>query len=189
MVRTSLLVLALAAAGTFPGLASAAPCAPDADGPPRLTFTAAYFGETIFHPGLMAGVEYRLVEDDWGTLFVTGNLGSYVHVRNHVGVFLDSEFGYRFTYASGYELEALAGIGYLHTFLDAPVYEVDDAGHVERVFDAGRPHFMPTLSLGTAWQFEHVAPFLRLQTFGQYPFNHELLLHFALLLGARFWWE
>jgi hypothetical protein len=188
MLRTPFVFLLLAASALAPSSVQAAPaCA--ADEPPPITFHAAYFGETVFHPGLMVGAEYRLLEEDWGTLFVTGNLGTYVHVRNHVGVFLDSEFGYRFTYANGYELEALAGLGYLHTFLDAPVYEVDDQGHVERVTDAGRPHFMPTLSLGTGWQLEHVAPFLRLQVFGQYPFNHELLAHFALLLGARFWWE
>jgi hypothetical protein len=190
MLRASLVFFALAACSVRPLRVRAAPaCTVDDAAPPRLSFSAAYFGELIFHPGVMAGLEYRLIDAEWGTLFATANLGSYVHVRNHVGVFLDSEFGYRFTYAGGYELEALAGLGYLHTFLAAPVYEVDDAGHVGRVFDAGRPHFMPTFSLGTGWRFERLAPFLRLQAFGEYPFNHQLLPHFALLLGARFWLE
>jgi hypothetical protein len=196
MLRSSLLVIALAATALHPTHVRAQPASTAGDDArsddvprPRLSFRAAYFGETIFHPGLMAGVEYRLLDGDWGALFVTGNLGSYVHVRNHVGAFLDSELGYRFTYASGYQLEALAGLGYLHTFLAAPVYEVDAAGHVNRVFDAGRPAFMPTFALGTGWRFDKFAPFLRLQAFGQYPFNHQLLPHAALLLGARFWLE
>jgi len=189
MARTLSVLLALAASSLHASPARAAPSAVDEPAPPRLTFSLAYFGEFLFHPGAMGGVEYSLLDRPWGTLFVTGNLGLYVHVRNHVGVFVDSEFGYRHTFGSGYELEALAGLGYLHTFLAAPVYEVDDAGHVDKVVNGGRPHIMPTFSVGTGWRFEHVAPFLRVQAFGEYPFNRHLLMHFALLLGARFGWK
>jgi hypothetical protein len=44
---------------------------------------------------------------------------------------------------------------------------------------------MPSASLGFGFTLPTVAPFLRVETFGQYPFNNSLLPHFALVLGVR----
>jgi hypothetical protein len=157
----------------------------------RFAFSAAYFGELMLHPGVLFGVEYRLAPSvstvtPRTRLLLAGNLGGYVHVRNHVGALADAELGVRHGFGSGPFVDAFAGLGYLHTVLAAPVYEVSDDGRVSRVSDFGRPAFMPVISLGTGYETRTLAAFLRVETFGQYPFNRHLLPHAALLLGLRF---
>jgi len=156
----------------------------------RIAFSAAYLGELLLHPGLLVGAEYRLAPSAAASprgplLLLAGNVGSYVHVRNHVGVMADAELGFRYGFRSGWFADGFAGLGYLHTFLAAPVYEVDDAGHVEHVTDFGRPAFMQVLSAGGGFEKHGLAGFARFETFGQYPFNQHLLPHFALVLGVR----
>jgi len=198
-LSSCLLSLALAGSLVFSTPAHAAsdelgtartPAAKDAAGSSRLAFSAAYLGELVFHPGALVGVEYRLAPAKrvaargWELSFAS-NLGSYVHVRNHVGMLIDAELGARYGFRSGVFVDGFAGVGYLHTFLAAPVYEVDAAGHAERVTDLGRPAFMPVLSAGGGYQTRTLAGFLRFETFGQYPFNQHLLPHVAVLVGAR----
>lgn len=146
-------------------------------------YTVGYLGELAFHPGVIAGVELP-VRSRVGTIVVASNVGTYVHVRNHVGASIDVESGYRYTLRR-VTLDALAGIGYLHTFLAAPVYEVDDAGEVTRTTDLGRPSFMPMISVGVGLALARFAPYLRIVAFGQYPFNRHLLPHAAVVLGVR----
>jgi len=162
----------------------------DASASSRLAFSAAYLGELVFHPGALVGIEYRLApairREARGTeLLFAPNLGSYLHVRNHLGFMADAELGVRHGFRSGVFVDGFAGVGYLHTFLAAPVYEVDALGHAERVTDLGRPAFMPVLSAGGGYQTRALAGFLRFETFGQYPFNQHLLPHVAVLVGIR----
>ncbi|WNG33113.1 hypothetical protein F0U61_05400 [Archangium violaceum] len=161
------------------------------ESPTRLPLTVAYFGETLVHPGLTVGTELSLVRGDVGAVVLTGNLGGYVHPRNHVGLFASAEMGGRLTAPFGLYGELLVGAGYLHSFLQGPVYEVSRDGSVLPAADAGRPAVMPTASLGLGWDLQRngVAPlalFTRLTLFGQFPFNQRLLPHAAVQLGVRF---
>jgi hypothetical protein len=143
-------------------------------------------GEFLLHPGVVAGLETPLTDRSAGgfELCLAGDVGSYVHVRNHVGAFVDATVGGRHVGRSGFLAEAFVGAGYLHTFAASPVYTVTD-GEVDRIVDAGRPAFMPTASLGVGLEREAFTPFFHVQGFGQYPFNHHLLPHVALVLGVR----
>jgi len=170
-------------------LASVTARAQESDPTRRPELSVAYFGEFLLHPGVLVGMSVPLAGKGTGavhhTVVVAGNAAGYVHIRNHTGVLVDAEVGIRLTSRSRFRFEGFAGLGYLHTFLDGPVYAVDDDG-VDRVVDRGRPSFMPTASVGVGWQRPRYAPFLRVQAFGQYPFNHHLLPHVALLPGVRF---
>jgi len=187
---TAFVALTPCAHAATPDASTATLSSSEGRGSHRLAYSAAYFGEWIFHPGLEAGLEYRLSAKDrgrtrGGSVLFASNLASYVHVRNHTGLRLDAELGYRYTFRSGFFADGFVGAGYLHTFLGAPVYTVSDDGKVERVADWGRPAFMPLASLGCGLQLGEWAPFLRLESFGQYPYNRHVLPHFALLLGLR----
>jgi hypothetical protein len=149
--------------------------------PLPLSPTVALMGEFLLHPGVLVGVETPIAGDN---VLLAAHAGGYVHVRNHVGARVDLEVGARHTAPTGLFVEGFAGVGYLHTFAAAPVWVVDDGGAHE-IADAGHPAFMPTLTLGTGWQGPRVAPFVRVQGFGQFPFNHHLLPHVALMLGVR----
>ena len=150
-----------------------------------VTAQVGVMGEFLFHPGGFVGVEARVLGRGRGELLVAGNVASYVHVRNHVGLMIWPELGGRVRVGRRVGLEAFGGVGYLHTFLAAPLYTIDDGGTVHRTRDRGRASFMPTGSVGVSVATKHVIPFFRIQTFGQYPFNHSMLLHFAVLVGVR----
>jgi hypothetical protein len=149
--------------------------------PLPLSPTVALMGEFLLHPGVLVGVETPVAGEH---VLLASHVGGYVHVRNHVGARADVELGARHTSRSGMFVEGFAGVGYLHTFAASAVWVVeDDAAH--RIADAGHPAFMPTLTVGAGWQGPRVAPFVRVQAFGQLPFNHHLLPHAALMLGVR----
>jgi hypothetical protein len=142
--------------------------------------SVAVMGEFLTHPGVVAGLEHPVSEH----VVLAWNIGSYAHVRNTVGVFTDVEAGLRHTFPSRLAIEGFAGVGYLHTFVQGPVYVVEDDA-VDHVTDLGRPSFMPTLRFGVAAVREKVTPFVNVEGFGQYPFNTQVLPHVALLVGVR----
>ena len=142
--------------------------------------SVALMGEFLTHPGVVVGLEHPVSEH----VVLAWNLGTYVHVRNTVGAFTDLEAGARHEFPSRLVLEGFAGVGYLHTFVQGPVYVVEDDA-VERVTDPGRPSFMPTLRFGVAAAREKLTPFVNVQGFGQYPFNTQVLPHMALVVGVR----
>lgn len=150
-----------------------------------VTAQVGVMGEFLFHPGGFVGVEGRAFGRGRGELLVAGNVAAYVHPRNHVGLMIWPELGGRLRVGRRVGLEAFGGLGYMHTFLAAPLYTIDASGTVHRTHDRGRPSFMPTGSVGVSVATKHVIPFFRLQTFGQYPFNQSMLLHFAVLVGVR----
>jgi hypothetical protein len=157
-------------------------------GPSRPALSVAYFGENATHPGLLLGAELALAEAGPHRLLVGTHLGGYRHPRYTLAAFAGTELGYRFTFDFGLRAELLAGAGYLHTLLDAPVFAPGAHGGMAQVSDAGRSAFMPSTAVGLGWHFDRqhqgrLALFARLQAFWQYPFNAGFLFHPALQVG------
>ncbi|MBN2379969.1 hypothetical protein JXM67_09240 [candidate division WOR-3 bacterium] len=147
------------------------------------------------YPGLSAGTEYVYKEGNWGQIHQTGNLGFYVNTVTGTGIFLQTDFGYRYTAPFGLFGEASVGAGYMHQFSPRQGFELDSNGEYVEALDYGRPG--ATLGFGTALGFEigkilhlrgPVAPFIRYQWFIQVPYLPDLeagpqsLLH----AGVRF---
>ncbi|HEX8656373.1 MAG TPA: hypothetical protein VF690_02495 [Hymenobacter sp.] len=155
----------------------------------RSAVTVGYFGETVTHPGLFAGYEHNLRPQKRYQLLLAATVGGYVHRRNHAGLFSEVGLGQRLHFRSGFFLEQFIGIGYLHTFLNGgPIYEVNDKGEVSERNNLGRPHLMPSISLGFGWNVAHseklpLLVFVRPRAFWQYPFNSYALPHLALQAG------
>ncbi len=151
------------------------------------SFSAAYWGEMILHPGLRFGWERRFLGTERHALVGGAVLGGYFHFRNHLALAVSLEGGYRFTTSSTFHLELLGGLGYLHTFVHGAVY-TPQGERFEKVIDLGRPHVMPVLALGGGWHgagwlLPAGRRFVRLQFFGQYPFDGFLLPHLAVEIG------
>ena len=164
-------------------------------------FSVSYFGQGYSHYGVKIGTEYPLwTKEKIKTkkslkeihknklIFVTGNVGCYIHRRNTVGVFINSEIGYRKTRKNGFMYEFLLGLGYLHSFLQGDTYEVNADGSVKQVFLAGRSSFMPALCGGIGYDFDyryhkHFSVFLKPGFFVQYPFNTALAARTSIELG------
>jgi len=163
--------------------------------------SVSYFGQGYSHYGVKIGTEYplwtkeklktkkNLIEINKNKLvFVTGNIGCYIHKRNNVGLFVNSEIGYRKTRNKGFKYEFLFGLGYLHTFLQGDTYEVYDNGSVKKVLLAGRSSLMTSLSCGLGYDFDyyyhkHFSLFLKPGFFVQYPFNTALAARTTIELG------
>lgn len=150
----------------------------------------SYFGETLTHPGIEIGYEINFYK----ALIFTASIGTYIHQRNHVGLFLSSGLNWRHTFSIGYSMEFGLGLGYLHTWAHGGnIYTVDDNGNVSLKQNFGRPHFMPIVRLGLlGWDFRKKTNIpLRLNAdiigFGQYPFNSFMMPHVAIRIGGTYY--
>jgi hypothetical protein len=156
-----------------------------------IPINVSYLGETITHPGLVVGYENSFYKG----FNVTVSIGTYVHQRNHTGLFLNGGLNWRHTFPIGYSPEIGIGLGYLHTWAHGgPVYVVDDGGSVSTK-STGRGHFMPSVKLGIlGWDLRKKTDIpMRVNTdiviFGQYPFNNYMMPHAALKVGATYYFD
>lgn len=119
----------------------------------------SYFGHYGFHPGLKIGTQY-----DWRSwekrkekkkrtkvktksLFVSPQLGMYVHPGNHTGLLLNADFGYqrvkdRFGFYSAWSV----GLGYLTQFNAGTTYVRESDGSITAKKWASKGYFLPTLN-------------------------------------------
>ena len=155
-----------------------------------MAINISYFGETFFRPGIAIGYENTFFK---GFNF-TVSIGTYVHQRNHTGLFLNGGLNWRHTFPIGYSMEFGIGLGYLHTWPHGgTIYTVNDTGDVSVKKNYGLPHFMPSVKLGLlGWDFRKKTNIpLRLNSdiiiFGQLPYNSYILPHIALNIGGTYY--
>jgi hypothetical protein len=158
----------------------------------NIPINVSYFGETIIHPGIEIGYENTFFK----SFNFTISIGTYIHQRNHVGLFINTGFNWRHTFPIGYSMEFGLGLGYLHTWEHGgDTYIVDDNGNVSVKTKYGHPHFMPIIKLGLlGWDFRQKMNIpIRLNCdviiFGQYPFNNYIMPHAALKFGATYYFS
>jgi hypothetical protein len=167
----------------------------------------AYYGEYFSHYGLKITTELPLLTKDKvktknsgkivnkrKEVFVTGNIGGYVHKRNHVALFVGSEIGYRKTRKNGFKYEFLLGLEYLHTFLQGDTYEVNDEGEVKKVNLAGQSNLMVPFSLGFGYDFNYhykkpISISIKPGFFIQYPYNIAIALRPTIDLGIYYYFK
>jgi hypothetical protein len=166
---------------------------------PPIEWRGAYAGEMITHPGAAIGLAQVLtMSQTWSgfrhALVLTPEIGWYDHPRNNIGVFCDVALGWRLSHRSGAQFSVSAGAGYLRTWLDGRVYEVDDSG-VHRVRDWGRSNLMLSLPVEFGWylplaqQGRWIKPFLQLTPFVRYPYNGTFLPQGLMEIGIAFPWS
>jgi hypothetical protein len=156
----------------------------------EIPITGSYFGETLLHPGIYLGSEWPVRKN----LVVGYGLGTYLHCKHHLGLFLSGDFSWRKTFRPGYTICFGLGIGYLHTWPHGgKIYSVDENGNIESVTNWGQPSVMPSLKLGLlGWDFRQKTSFpcrifADVVIFGQYPYNDYIMPHAALSLGATYY--
>jgi hypothetical protein len=167
----------------------------------------SYYGENISHYGLKIATEFPvLVKDKLKVkdndkiinkrkeIFITGNIGGYVHKRNHLAVFIGSEIGYRKTRKKGFKYEFLLGLGYLHTFLQGDTYEVSDDGDVKKVNFAGQSNLMIPFSLGFGYDFNFfykkpISVSIKPGFFIQYPYNIAVAVRPTIDFGIYYYFN
>lgn len=169
-----------------------------------LSLNFSYFGQGSTHYGLKVGTEYTLAQklkskvrkngvviDKKKEIFATANVGWYVHKRNHVGVFINSEIAYRKTRKNGFNWGLYLGAGYLHTFLQGDAYSVTDNNEVEKIPLAGQSNFIHSLSfsIGKDFGFKGTKPFafqVKRNFFLQTPHNTTSRLLGSMEVGITY---
>ena len=111
-----------------------------------------YFGHMGTHPGIVLEYETERMFSGEASIPVRLDLGYYVHKRNHNGLFLDINYGFRQYFNSGFYVEESIGFGVLFSTLNSDgVYEVDDRGLVSEASRFNQPDFMPSVTLGIGY--------------------------------------
>jgi hypothetical protein len=157
----------------------------------------SYFGETLTHYGLRAGVEQpfggsertlangRVARTEW---LASVSLAVFRHPHNHLGLALLPEILWRHTGGTGWMVQAGLTPGVIRTFYEGKTFQPGPDGGWERVRFAGQWGALPGASLGGGWEFARQSgqPFTLytgLSTFAQYPYNEKALGRFALEVG------
>lgn len=109
--------------------------------------TMGYYNDKFGNHGMRVGYESPVWQNFLvGTepvslkhaLILKANINFYNHKRHHKGLSFNVTIGYRFTSKSGLIVEPLhIGTGYMHSFLDGKVYEVNPDGGFQEVKMAG----------------------------------------------------
>jgi hypothetical protein len=115
------------------------------------------------HPGVSAGMEFAYNRSELNRWFQTAKLGLLYHQYSQTALQLYSEGGYRRAIWRGTSAEMRLGAGYLHSFTDVEIFELDPDGTYARVSRFGRPQFMAGAALGLGYTFQKAAHPWRLQ--------------------------
>ena len=153
---------------------------------------AGYFGHTGTHPGVVLEYEIEKMYSKKASLPIRADIGVYSHPRNHVGLFVDLNVGFRRYFKSGIFLEESIGIGALGTFLNSDgVFKVDDIGNVSDGSRFIAVDLMPSLTLGIGFDLtknrdRKTLIWLRPKIFWQYPHKTTSTFHPAIQLGLTY---
>lgn len=157
----------------------------------KFLYDVSYFGRNITHPGISVSVNYRFYESNKSdtlhlrihSLFLSKNkFALYYHKNNHLGLLMVSELAYQLIFKKGIYVELAIGVGYLRTFYDVKVFEVDNKGHVKRIPIAGANYFSPNYALGLGkyyWNKKSkiTSWYVNLGAYYMYPFNTKFLIN------------
>jgi hypothetical protein len=157
----------------------------------------AYFGESFTHYGLKGGYSINLRSVDKQTkkgrsvsnaLAFTPGLAIYRHAHNHVGLIVMPDVSYRRKNEKGRIFEAGISPGLFRSVLEGKVYEVNEAGELEKLTLAGRTAFMPTVFIGIGKDLSvkkgiELSWYTRLNVMKQIPYNASSLTRIAFEIG------
>lgn len=159
-----------------------------------------YFGHYYFHPGIKIGTQY-----DWRewekrkerkkktvlkskSLFISPQLGFYVHPKNHSGLLINADFGYqRVKDTRGFYSAYSIGLGYLTQFNAGTTYVSNDDGSITTKKFASRGYFMPTLNMEFGQQINEKMGYYSKFTLGaKLPYNTGFSAETFIELGMKF---
>jgi hypothetical protein len=153
-----------------------------------LSVSVSFFGETLSHPGIAVGLTYDILDAGVYSLSLKSQAGLYIHPRNHSAVFLLGGIANRLDGDSGFTFDLSLQAGILESIPGGTVYERSGSGGIEMAGSPGALRFMAMAGLGFAWRLRvaggsSFSPFIRLNAFGEYPFNGYLYPHVAAEAG------
>lgn len=120
--------------------------------------------------------------------------GYYYHHDLNQVAFIAWKPKFELRFSDTFNVHAVLGLGYAHSFLTQPSYRFEDGGYVKKA-NWGSPHFMPSIGLGTGFHFDKlfdvpIELFVRYEAFGLAPYKPKGSLPFTpntmLGLGIKY---
>lgn len=150
-----------------------------------------YLGENLSHPGGFLTIEYPFSFRRRSYIEARFELGGYLHPRNSWALLVQGGIGFGTILSCGFYTGLSVGLGYVHTFLAAPLYAVlgSPSGNVSlQIPDYGQPGFLVDMTGRIGWDWGSLGvpmrTFVAFKTFGRLPYNGMILPHFALQAGV-----
>jgi len=119
---------------------------------------------------------------------VKGNIGFFYHKKIESAIYLNGEYNQYFKLHKNIRIGWVGGIGYLHGFYPAEIYELDtNNGEFEKATEFGKSRF--TVHTGIGMQFPNgsdLEPFIRQDFMLEFPHSREfgVLPHSLLKIGV-----
>ncbi|MEL6254122.1 MAG: hypothetical protein AAFR87_19085 [Bacteroidota bacterium] len=158
----------------------------------KLRLGLGYYGETIFHPGIIVHAESDLLQKQKLSVPIRVGMGYYFHRYNHQALFADLVLGIRWHLGSRIYTGLSGGIGLMNSWhhSDHGVFKVGENGDIQRISSFAGIDFMPSINAEIAYKLKrdsvHKSIWLRPIVFFQNKVNDTVLLHFAMALGYTF---
>jgi hypothetical protein len=144
------------------------------------------------HPGVTIGTAFKYNDSERHEIFQTVKLGYLYHRYSQHAAQLYTEGAYRFNFKNGIGIGPLLGLGYLHSFPDTQIFELQENGEYEKKISFGKPQVMATVAVEAGYTFSisearPVRVFMNYQFWLQFPFVRQyvpLLPNTALHVGV-----
>ncbi|MEM6297305.1 MAG: hypothetical protein AAF740_01305 [Bacteroidota bacterium] len=141
------------------------------------------------HPGLEVKATLRQVEKSKSIRSFNVGAGFFHHRRLETAIYLGGEYQHSFKLLhEKVSLDLPIGLGYLHSFYPSPLYEQNEDGNFDTVFQLGRPHAYLNLGIGVSCLGSgKVQPFIRQEMLLEAPFANgiPLITHSMLKAGIH----
>ncbi|MFK7971803.1 MAG: hypothetical protein AB8F95_15660 [Bacteroidia bacterium] len=146
------------------------------------------------HPGLRLAKNWSQGRKDGKEHYGFRELaiGAFHHKQFQNSVYATYNFGYHRELGLGIHAEAMAGLGYMHSFSGKAIYKPQDNGDWKQVADWGRPNVVVSTQLGLGYDIKGfpLKPFIRYELMMQGPWAPEngffTQPHTAFHIGAAF---
>lgn len=141
------------------------------------------------HPGFEAGLTLWKKEGTKSIQTAEVFAGGFYHKKLETGFYLRGNYQYTFKVMDKLGVDLPVGVGYMHTFYPADLYEQDPAtGEFETISQTGRPHALITAGIGLSYLSEgNFQPFIKQELAIETPFANSLpvITHSFLKAGVK----
>ena len=142
----------------------------------------------IFNPAFSIGTEFSYLKRKHSEIYQSANLGGFYNKYSTRGMFINTDIAYRYTTNFGLFAGLGTGVGYLHAFHPAAIYEFDGADYQQKR-DWGKPKIMIHLNLDLGYTFTKKNDFSVFVRYKPYYFQYREgvpAINTSLQLGCRF---
>lgn len=149
-----------------------------------------------FHPGTEVGYDYFLANKTKHQFLLSVKIGYYFHKDLHHGLTLKPAITYNYLLQNNIYFGTELNLGYLHTFVDKPIFKQNSNGEYQRVKNFGKSKFLPSIGLASGYRFQkedknHLDLFLKYEFSIETPFSKGIGIpifpHSFFHLGTRWY--